>query len=165
MVSVWGELLGPLGAQLGCALGVPAPGGPGARRLTDGSPSLEDDAGRVEELQELLEKQNFELSQARERLVSLTASVAELEEDLGTARRDLIRSEEQSSKHQRDLREVRGGPPARPHLLRRRWAGGLLACPGCAARARPGRPAGATVGRSSERAGSSSGPGGGHGGR
>uniref|UniRef100_A0A8C0KQW4 Liprin-alpha CC2 domain-containing protein n=1 Tax=Canis lupus dingo TaxID=286419 RepID=A0A8C0KQW4_CANLU len=99
-------LLGPLGAQLGCALGVPAPGGPGARRLTDGSPSLEDDAGRVEELQELLEKQNFELSQARERLVSLTASVAELEEDLGTARRDLIRSEEQSSKHQRDLREA-----------------------------------------------------------
>ncbi|XP_077758669.1 liprin-alpha-4 isoform X8 [Canis aureus] len=65
-----------------------------------------DDAGRVEELQELLEKQNFELSQARERLVSLTASVAELEEDLGTARRDLIRSEEQSSKHQRDLREA-----------------------------------------------------------
>ncbi|XP_069315744.1 liprin-alpha-4 isoform X10 [Eulemur rufifrons] len=65
-----------------------------------------DEAGRVEELQELLEKQNFELSQARERLVTLTASVAELEEDLGTARRDLIKSEELSSKHQRDLREA-----------------------------------------------------------
>ncbi|XP_055966635.1 liprin-alpha-4 isoform X1 [Sorex fumeus] len=63
-------------------------------------------AGRVEELQELLEKQNFELSQTRERLVALTAAVAELEEDLGTARRDLIKSEELSSKHQRDLREA-----------------------------------------------------------
>ncbi|EHB03732.1 Liprin-alpha-4 [Heterocephalus glaber] len=65
-----------------------------------------EDLGRVEELQELLEKQNFELSQARERLVTLTATVAELEEDLGTARRDLIKSEELSSKHQRDLREA-----------------------------------------------------------
>uniref|UniRef100_H0WHH2 PTPRF interacting protein alpha 4 n=1 Tax=Otolemur garnettii TaxID=30611 RepID=H0WHH2_OTOGA len=65
-----------------------------------------DEAGRLEELQELLEKQNFELSQARERLVTLTATVTELEEDLGTARRDLIKSEELSSKHQRDLREA-----------------------------------------------------------
>nr|XP_008524728.1 PREDICTED: liprin-alpha-4 [Equus przewalskii] len=65
-----------------------------------------EDVGRVEELQELLEKQNFELSQARERLVTLTAAVAELEEDLGTARRDLIKSEELSGKHQRDLREA-----------------------------------------------------------
>uniref|UniRef100_A0A2K5Q4S7 PTPRF interacting protein alpha 4 n=1 Tax=Cebus imitator TaxID=2715852 RepID=A0A2K5Q4S7_CEBIM len=65
-----------------------------------------EDAGRVEELQELLEKQNFELSQARERLVTLTATVTELEEDLGTARRDLIKSEELSNKHQRDLREA-----------------------------------------------------------
>ncbi|XFG08069.1 PREDICTED: liprin-alpha-4 [Capra hircus] len=65
-----------------------------------------EDSGQVEELQELLEKQNFELSQARERLVTLTATVAELEEDLGTARRDLIKSEELSSKHQRDLQEA-----------------------------------------------------------
>uniref|UniRef100_M3YIN6 PTPRF interacting protein alpha 4 n=1 Tax=Mustela putorius furo TaxID=9669 RepID=M3YIN6_MUSPF len=79
---------------------------PWARRLTHGSLSPEDDTGQVEELQELLEKQNFELNQARERLVTLTATVAELEEDLGTARRDLIKSEELSSKHQRDLREA-----------------------------------------------------------
>ncbi|XP_060034589.1 liprin-alpha-4 isoform X13 [Erinaceus europaeus] len=65
-----------------------------------------EDSGRVEELQELLEKQNFELSQTRERLVTLTATVTELEEDLGTARRDLIKSEELSNKHQRDLREA-----------------------------------------------------------
>ncbi|XP_036765486.1 liprin-alpha-4 isoform X6 [Manis pentadactyla] len=65
-----------------------------------------DDVAQMEELRELLEKQNFELSQARERMVTLTATVAELEEDLGTARRDLIRSEELSSRHQRDLREA-----------------------------------------------------------
>ncbi|KAM8815954.1 liprin-alpha-4 [Rhynchonycteris naso] len=65
-----------------------------------------DNVGRLQELQELLEKQNFELSQARERLVTLTAAVAELEGDLDTARRDLLKSEELSSKHQRDLREA-----------------------------------------------------------
>uniref|UniRef100_A0A8C0IVB0 PTPRF interacting protein alpha 4 n=1 Tax=Chelonoidis abingdonii TaxID=106734 RepID=A0A8C0IVB0_CHEAB len=63
-------------------------------------------ASRVVELQELLEKQNFELTQAKERLAGLVASVAELEEDLGTARKDLIKSEEISSKYQRDLREA-----------------------------------------------------------
>ncbi|KAM5205396.1 liprin-alpha-4 isoform 15-T40 [Hipposideros larvatus] len=66
----------------------------------------QDDVGRVQELQELLEKQSFEMSQARERLVTLTAAVAELEEDLDTARRDLIKSEELSSRRQRDLREA-----------------------------------------------------------
>lgn len=59
------------------------------------------------ELQELLEKQNFEVAQAKERIAALAASVAELEEDLSTARRDLIKSEEMSGKYQRDLREVR----------------------------------------------------------
>uniref|UniRef100_A0A803VBU1 PTPRF interacting protein alpha 4 n=1 Tax=Ficedula albicollis TaxID=59894 RepID=A0A803VBU1_FICAL len=63
-------------------------------------------AGRVVELQELLEKQNFEVVQAKERISALAASVAELEEDLGTARKDLIKSEEMSSKYQRDLREA-----------------------------------------------------------
>lgn len=72
-----------------------------------------DDAVRLEELQELLEKQNLELGQARERLATLTAAVGELEEDLGTARRDLLKSEERSSKHQRDLREVTRARPAR----------------------------------------------------
>uniref|UniRef100_A0A8C6IXE8 Uncharacterized protein n=1 Tax=Melopsittacus undulatus TaxID=13146 RepID=A0A8C6IXE8_MELUD len=63
-------------------------------------------AGRVVELQELLEKQNYEVVQAKERISALAASVAELEEDLGTARKDLIKSEEMSSKYQRDLREA-----------------------------------------------------------
>ncbi|KAM9000791.1 liprin-alpha-4 isoform 3-T3 [Sarcophilus harrisii] len=65
-----------------------------------------DEAGRTGELQERLDKQTFELNQARERLVALAGTVAELEEDLSTARRDLIKSEELSSRHQRDLREA-----------------------------------------------------------
>uniref|UniRef100_A0A8C0VL36 PTPRF interacting protein alpha 4 n=2 Tax=Cyanistes caeruleus TaxID=156563 RepID=A0A8C0VL36_CYACU len=69
-------------------------------------PAADDEAGRVVELQELLEKQNFEVVQAKERISALAASVAELEEDLGTARKDLIKSEEMSSKYQRDLREA-----------------------------------------------------------
>ncbi|NXY22546.1 LIPA4 protein, partial [Atrichornis clamosus] len=76
------------------------------KRLSNGSVHPDDEAGRVVELQELLEKQNFEVVQAKERISALAASVAELEEDLGTARKDLIKSEEMSSKFQRDLREA-----------------------------------------------------------
>ncbi|KAM6044550.1 liprin-alpha-4 isoform 1-T4 [Chlamydotis macqueenii] len=76
------------------------------KRLSNGSVHPDDEAGRVVELQELLEKQNFEVVQAKERISALAASVTELEEDLGTARKDLIKSEEMSSKYQRDLREA-----------------------------------------------------------
>ncbi|XP_010022450.1 PREDICTED: liprin-alpha-2-like, partial [Nestor notabilis] len=76
------------------------------KRVSDGSVHPDDEAGRVVELQELLEKQNYEVVQAKERISALAASVAELEEDLGTARKDLIKSEEMSSKYQRDLREA-----------------------------------------------------------
>ena len=68
------------------------------------------------------------MSQARERLVTLTATVAELEEDLGTARRDLIKSEELSSKHQRDLREVSRGLGLR-EMLGSRSGPSFLAIP------------------------------------
>lgn len=87
------------------------------QRLSNGSVHPDDEAGRVVELQELLEKQNFEVVQAKERISALAASVAELEEDLGTARKDLIKSEEMSSKYQRDLREVRHCPLALPSQL------------------------------------------------
>lgn len=88
--------------------------------------------GRVQELQELLEKQSFELSQARERLVTLTAAVAELEEDLDTARRDLIKSEELSVRRQRDLREVGKGLacPLVPGAGLQPSGGQPLGCPG-----------------------------------
>ncbi|XP_077785249.1 liprin-alpha-4 isoform X2 [Podarcis muralis] len=76
------------------------------KRLPNGSIHPDDEASRTVELQELLEKQNFEVAQAKERIAALAASVAELEEDLSTARRDLIKSEEMSGKYQRDLREA-----------------------------------------------------------
>lgn len=42
----------------------------------------------------------------KERLAALSARVTELEEDLDTARKDLIKSEEVNTKLQRDVREV-----------------------------------------------------------
>nr|XP_033773375.1 liprin-alpha-4 isoform X2 [Geotrypetes seraphini] len=76
------------------------------KQLSNGSVHPEDEESRVVELQELLEKQNGELGQTKDHLTSLAARVAELEEDLTTARKDLIKSEEMSSKHQKDLREA-----------------------------------------------------------
>lgn len=59
------------------------------------------------ELQEVIDKQAREQSQMKERLAALSTHVAELEEDLDTARKDLIKSEEVNTKLQRDVREVR----------------------------------------------------------
>uniref|UniRef100_A0A8D2N7D8 PTPRF interacting protein alpha 4 n=1 Tax=Zonotrichia albicollis TaxID=44394 RepID=A0A8D2N7D8_ZONAL len=95
----------PAGLGIFGASQYPPPSG-ALQRLSNGSVHPDDEAGRVVELQELLEKQNFEVVQAKERISALAASVAELEEDLGTARKDLIKSEEMSSKYQRDLREA-----------------------------------------------------------
>ncbi|XP_063045299.1 liprin-alpha-1 isoform X2 [Engraulis encrasicolus] len=73
------------------------------KRSSDGS---EEDAGRcVSDLQELLERQSKEVVQMKERLVCLTGRVAELEEDLDTARKDLIKSEDMNTRLQRDIRE------------------------------------------------------------
>lgn len=58
------------------------------------------------ELQEVIDKQSREQSQMKERLAALSAHVTELEEDLDTARKDLIKSEEVNTKLQRDVREV-----------------------------------------------------------
>ncbi|XP_062406003.1 liprin-alpha-1 isoform X5 [Sardina pilchardus] len=72
------------------------------KRSSDGS---EEDAGRVMELQDLIDRQSKEVLQMKERLVCLTGRVAELEEDLDTARKDLIKSEDMSTRLQRDIRE------------------------------------------------------------
>ena len=77
--------------------------------------SHEEDLAKVMELQEVIDKQSREQGQMKERLAALSSHVAELEEDLDTARKDLIKSEERSSKHQRDLREVTRAWPARLH--------------------------------------------------
>lgn len=64
------------------------------------------------ELQDLLEKQNYELAQMKERMSSLSSRVSEVEQELETARKDLIKSEEINNKYQRDIKEV----TARAHV-------------------------------------------------
>ncbi|GCC24295.1 hypothetical protein chiPu_0002695 [Chiloscyllium punctatum] len=76
------------------------------KRLSNGSIDPNDEVSQVVEMQDLLEKQNFEVTQMKERVSVLSARVAELEEDLDTARKDLIRSEEMNNKYQRDIREA-----------------------------------------------------------
>ncbi|XP_055039386.1 liprin-alpha-4 isoform X8 [Misgurnus anguillicaudatus] len=75
------------------------------KRLPNGSIDAHDDNSRCVELQDLLDKANKELSQNRERITSLTGRMTELETELATARKDLLKSEEMSAKHQRDIRE------------------------------------------------------------
>ncbi|KAL6034678.1 hypothetical protein STEG23_033866, partial [Scotinomys teguina] len=75
------------------------------KRSSDGSLSHEDLA-KVLELQEVIDRQAREQSQMKERLASLSSHAAELEEDLDTARKDLIKSEEMNTKLQRDVREA-----------------------------------------------------------
>uniref|UniRef100_A0A8C8ZDK7 PTPRF interacting protein alpha 1 n=1 Tax=Prolemur simus TaxID=1328070 RepID=A0A8C8ZDK7_PROSS len=76
------------------------------QRSSDGSLSHEEDLAKVLELQETISKQSREQSQMKERLAALSNHVAELEEDLDTARKDLIKSEEMNTKLQRDVREA-----------------------------------------------------------
>ncbi|XP_061420564.1 liprin-alpha-1-like isoform X10 [Lethenteron reissneri] len=76
-------------------------------RVTNGT-ALRDieGPGRLLELQDLLDKRNVEVAQMKERLGTLSARVGELEDDVDTARRDLIKSEEMNTKYQRDIREA-----------------------------------------------------------
>ncbi|KAM8940235.1 liprin-alpha-1 isoform 7-T7 [Pelodytes ibericus] len=76
------------------------------KRSSDGSLNHEEDLSKMLELQSVIEKQTKEQSQMKERLVVLSNRVAELEEDLDTARKDLIKSEEVNTKLQRDVREA-----------------------------------------------------------
>lgn len=76
------------------------------QRLSNGSLESAHDASQVVELQDLLEKQNYELAQMKERMSSLSSRVSEVEQELETARKDLIKSEEMNNKYQRDIKEV-----------------------------------------------------------
>ncbi|XP_062937785.1 LOW QUALITY PROTEIN: liprin-alpha-1-like [Cynocephalus volans] len=76
------------------------------KRSSDGSLSHEEDLAKVTELQAVIDKQLREQSQMKERLAALSSHVVELEEDLYTAREDLIKSEEMNTKLQRDIREA-----------------------------------------------------------
>ncbi|XP_045071271.1 liprin-alpha-2 isoform X2 [Coregonus clupeaformis] len=78
-----------------------------SKRLSNGSMESAHEASQVVELQDLLEKQNYELAQMKERMSSLSSRVSEVEQELDTARKDLIKTEEMSTKYQRDIKEVR----------------------------------------------------------
>ncbi|OXB73601.1 UNVERIFIED_CONTAM: hypothetical protein H355_002054, partial [Colinus virginianus] len=76
------------------------------KRSSDGSLCHDENLAKVIELQDIIDKQNKEQTQMKERLTTLSSRVAELEEDLDTARKDLIKSEEMNTKLQRDVRET-----------------------------------------------------------
>ena len=60
-------------------------------------------------LQEFVDKLSQEQNQMKERLAALSVQVTGLEEDLDTARKDLLKSEEVNTKLQGDVREVSDG--------------------------------------------------------
>ncbi|XP_073458404.1 liprin-alpha-3 isoform X6 [Aquarana catesbeiana] len=74
--------------------------------VINGSTHLELRGGRESELEELVEKQRLELCQLKERLTMMCRQMSELEEELNTAQKDLIKSEEVCAKLQRDLKEA-----------------------------------------------------------
>ncbi|KFV65049.1 Liprin-alpha-1 [Dryobates pubescens] len=76
------------------------------QRSSDGSLCHDENLTKVIELQDIIDKQNKEQTQMKERLTALSSRVTELEEDLDTARKDLIKSEEMNTKLQRDVRET-----------------------------------------------------------
>uniref|UniRef100_A0A8C5RG84 PTPRF interacting protein alpha 2 n=1 Tax=Laticauda laticaudata TaxID=8630 RepID=A0A8C5RG84_LATLA len=76
------------------------------KRLSNGSIDSNDETAQLVELQELLEKQNYEMAQMKDRLAALSSRVGEVEQDAETARKDLVKSEELNSKYQRDIREA-----------------------------------------------------------
>ncbi|KAJ8413080.1 hypothetical protein AAFF_G00106620 [Aldrovandia affinis] len=75
------------------------------KRSSDGSLSHDEDMAKALELQEVMDRQSRELCQMKERLAALTGRAGELEEDLDTARKDLIKSEDMNTRLQRDIRE------------------------------------------------------------
>ncbi|XP_066490439.1 liprin-alpha-2 [Tiliqua scincoides] len=76
------------------------------KRLSNGSIDSTDETSQLVELQELLEKQNYEMAQMKERLAGLSSRVGEVEQDAESARKELIKTEELNSKYQRDIREA-----------------------------------------------------------
>ncbi|KAM6154673.1 liprin-alpha-2 isoform 9-T9 [Erethizon dorsatum] len=76
------------------------------KRLSNGSIESTDETSQIVELQELLEKQNYEMAQMKERLAALSSRVGEVEQEAETARKDLIKTEEMNTKYQRDIREA-----------------------------------------------------------
>uniref|UniRef100_A0A3Q2PSU7 PTPRF interacting protein alpha 1 n=1 Tax=Fundulus heteroclitus TaxID=8078 RepID=A0A3Q2PSU7_FUNHE len=77
------------------------------KRSSDGSLSQDEESGfgKAGELQEVVDRQTADLGQMKERMAAMASRIGELEEDLDTARKDLIKSEDMNTRIQRDLRE------------------------------------------------------------
>ncbi|XP_061671652.1 liprin-alpha-1-like isoform X4 [Syngnathoides biaculeatus] len=79
------------------------------KRSSDGSLNQEDELGpdfnKVGELQKVVDRQNADLGQMKERMSAMASRISELEEELDTARKDLIKSEDINTRLQRDIRE------------------------------------------------------------
>ncbi|TNM90579.1 hypothetical protein fugu_002868 [Takifugu bimaculatus] len=79
------------------------------KRASDGSQNHEEESepvfGKVSELQDVVDRQTADLGQMKERMATMVSRISELEEDLDTARKDLIKSEDMNTRLQRDLRE------------------------------------------------------------
>ncbi|XP_052516090.1 liprin-alpha-1-like [Budorcas taxicolor] len=72
----------------------------------NGKRTRDEDLAQVIELQEIIEKKSREQREMKDRLAALSAHVTELEKDLDTARKDLLKSKEVHVKLQQDVREA-----------------------------------------------------------
>ncbi|XP_071831018.1 liprin-alpha-1-like isoform X4 [Apostichopus japonicus] len=75
------------------------------RLLSNGSIDSEDGVKKIIHLQEALDKQNHELSQALLQTKTLSSRVGELEESLSMSQKDAIKAHGDSQKHLRDFKE------------------------------------------------------------
>uniref|UniRef100_A0A8D0DAP4 PTPRF interacting protein alpha 1 n=1 Tax=Sander lucioperca TaxID=283035 RepID=A0A8D0DAP4_SANLU len=73
---------------------------------TNGKVRMSDlNSSHVSELKDVVDRQSADLGQMKERMAAMVSRISELEEDLDTARKDLIKSEDMNTRLQRDLRE------------------------------------------------------------
>ncbi|XDA85836.1 hypothetical protein R6Z07F_015591 [Ovis aries] len=77
----------------------------GSREMTI-QRTRDEDLAQVIELQDIIEKKSREQREMRDRLAALSAHVTELEKDLDTARKDLLKSKEANVKLQQDVGEA-----------------------------------------------------------
>ncbi|XP_069416155.1 liprin-alpha-1-like [Ovis canadensis] len=75
-------------------------------KALDKKRTRDEDLAQVIELQDIIEKKSREQREMRDRLAALSAHVTELEKDLDTARKDLLKSKEANVKLQQDVREA-----------------------------------------------------------
>ncbi|XP_060257942.1 liprin-alpha-1-like [Ovis aries] len=75
-------------------------------KALDKKRTRDEDLAQVVELKEIIKKKSQEQREMRDRLAALSAHVTELEKDLDTARKDLLKSKEVKVKLQQDVRDA-----------------------------------------------------------